>query len=278
MKIRPFTKEDIHFAVSQAKREGWATGRPYFELHLEHDPAGAFIAWEDNRRLGMITATKFAASGWLGNLIVEPDYRSRGIGRTLMETGFEYLRGRGTRTIRLDADPPGIPLYRSMGFVEEYESSRYSWKGAIDKPTGYVWPFTPDDLPEAALLDYRCFGDNRRDLLELMLGQVREAYVTRDGKRLSGFLYLIQSSTGLRIGPCCAETADDAGALLTTALAASGGSTAGLGITALNEQGRGLLLSLGFVPTPPCLRMIWGQKTTASNPESYYAIAGGAVG
>lgn len=278
MEIKPFTNDDIPFAVEQARREGWATGRSYFELHLQHDPGGAFLAWEGTRRVGMITATKFTASGWLGNLIVDPEFRSRGIGRKLMTTAFDYLRDTGTGTIRLDADPPGIPLYRSMGFVGEYESSRFSWKGRAGTQSDSVRPFTRKDLPAAAELDSRCFGDNRRHMLELMLDQVRDAFVTTSGDRMSGFLYLIQSSSGLRVGPCCAESIDDARNLITTVLAGSNGATVGLGIPEPNRHGCELLVSLGFVATPPCLRMLWGDKRAVGDHESYFAIAGGAVG
>ncbi len=281
VEIKPFTANDIDFAVAQAEREGWATGRPYFELHVEDDPAGAFIAWAGNRRIGMITATRYAATGWLGNLIVEPDYRSKGAGRKLMERGFGYLRDAGIGTIRLDADPPGIPLYRSMGFEEEYESLRFRWDCSYLPPAASVdlaEKFSPQDLPEAAALDKRCFGDDRSGLLSIMHRQVTDAYITRDRGRLSGYLFVMQSSTGIRLGPCCTESIASAQKLLTAALAGCVGTPVALGIPSPNRTGQDLLVSLGFQVTPSCLRMIWGDREGVGELDGYFAIAGGAVG
>jgi ribosomal protein S18 acetylase RimI-like enzyme len=111
--IRRFEPDDLDFADSQKSREGWAASRDQFELYLEHDPDGCFVAMAGDQPVGMLMTTCFGPSGWIGNLIVEPDHRGRGIGRALMEHGLDRLRGRGATTVRLEGDPPGIPLYRS---------------------------------------------------------------------------------------------------------------------------------------------------------------------
>ena len=91
--IRAFTAGDLGFAAEQTAREGWASGRRDFEVYLEHDPDGCFTAWKDGRPVGMVTTTRYPASGWIGNLIVIPEERSRGLGRALMDMPFRCLSG-----------------------------------------------------------------------------------------------------------------------------------------------------------------------------------------
>ena len=124
--IREFEPDDVDFALRQKRREGWAVNRERFEAYLAHDPNGCFLAIDGDEPVGMVTTTCFGASAWIGNLIVEPGIRGRGVGRALMEHGLDYLRGRGASTVRLEGDPPGIPLYRKLGFVDEFESCRFS--------------------------------------------------------------------------------------------------------------------------------------------------------
>jgi mycothiol synthase len=56
---------------------------------------------------------------WISNLTVDPDYRGRGVARTLLAAGIDYLRQRGATSVTLgvDADDPApFRLYQSVGF------------------------------------------------------------------------------------------------------------------------------------------------------------------
>ena len=134
IEIRRFEPEDLGFALTQTSREGWAASLEQFEVYLEHDPDGCFVAMADDQSAGMVTTTSFGPSGWIGNLIVEPRYRGRGIGRALMVHGLDRLRRSQSTTVRLDGDPPGIQLYRKLGFVDEYESCRFTLTGPAAIP------------------------------------------------------------------------------------------------------------------------------------------------
>jgi GNAT superfamily N-acetyltransferase len=278
IELKPFTREDVDFAVAQAVREKWATGPPLFDLHVEYEPAGAFIAWAGNERVGMVTATRYAVTGWIGNLIVEPEYRNRGIGRKLMEHALSYLRDAGIRTVRLDADPPGIPLYESMGFVEECESRRFQWARSTVPACRRVREFSRRDLPEAAEFDGKCFGDDRGRLLDVMLRHAWDAIVLRDAERMTGFLIMTQTTEGIRFGPCCAIDRAAAERLFTAALERNNGGPANVGVLSLNQNGCDLLATLGFEPSPSSWRMIWGERKAVGALDRYYAIAGGAIG
>lgn len=276
--IKTFTAEDVDFAVAQTAREGWATGKALFDLHLDYEPGGAFLAWSGNERVGMVTAVTYAVTGWLGNLIVTPRHRKKGIGRALMEHAFSYLRDAGARTIRLDADPPGIALYRSMGFVEEFESRRFRCAGVTAPAPCSAERLSPDDLQAATTMDGECFGDERGRFLAVMLRYARDAIVLKEGGNLAGFLFMTQTSAGVRIGPCCATTLMVAEKLISAALEKCGGGPINLGIPGCNQQGCNLLTSLGFEATPSSWRMLWGERQAGGTLDNYFATAGGAVG
>jgi len=238
MEIRNFTSDDIPFALEQTSREGWFTCAGAFESYLDHDPAGNFIGWIDGERAGMVTTIRYTASAWIGNLIVPPRLRSRGVGRRLMEHGLCRLQSAGVRTIRLDGDPPGLALYRSLGFVDECESLRFRRKSRERSPVGNVEPLAPAQVKDVLAFDTKRFGDDRARLLEMLYLRGKQALVAwRDGA-VSGYVLTEETGLGLRIAPCVAIDTETAERLLQAVLNSAGEQMVTLGILEANRPGR----------------------------------------
>lgn len=277
--IRPMTNDDLEFAVAQTLREGWATGRHMFEIYLAHDPDGCFIAENIGNRVGMVTTTRYRRSAWIGNLIVVPEARSHGIGRILMRHGLDHLEKTGISTVRLDGDPPGIPLYRSLGFVDEWQSLRFkgiSSNGAVPKS---VTPIESAHLDAIGALDDACFGDCRQTLLHLQLQHALYSFVVKRAGAVMGYLFMESTNLGLRIGPWVARDSGDAQNLLAAARCAAGpGWMLTLGVPAPNTEALDLLSASGFEAIPSCRRMIRGPRAAEGRLNRIFAIAGGAVG
>jgi predicted N-acetyltransferase YhbS len=279
--IRCLDRGDVDFALRQKTREGWAVSRERFEVYLEHDPDGCFVAMDGDQPVGMVTTTCFGPSGWIGNLIVEPQCRGRGIGRALMEHGLDRLRGRGTTTVRLDGDPPGIPLYRSLGFVDEFESCRFVLPGSRGEPVSgdsAVLTMGAADLDEVAALDAEIFGADRRRFLELVLTCAELALVRRRNARVVAALMVVPTDRGFRIGPCVALGRADARSLIAAAIAAAADRPVLIGVPALNHEARAMLTGMGFEKRPSSLRMRLGAPTASGDPSRVFAISSGAVG
>lgn len=279
--VRIFERSDVDFALRQKTREGWAVNRERFEVYLEHDPNGCFVAMEGDQPVGMVTTTCFGPSGWIGNLIVEPAYRSRGIGRTLMERGLERLRTEGITTVRLEADPQGIPLYRTLGFTDEFESCRFRLAesaATAARPEPEVETMSAGDLEEVAALDAEISGADRRRFLELVLSCAELAVVRRRDARVVGSLMAMPTDRGFRIGPCVARGTEDARCLIDTAIAAAAGRPVLVGVPAPNTEALDMLVEMGFEARPSSLRMRLGPAIAMGDPSRAFAISSGATG
>ncbi|MCG6924481.1 MAG: GNAT family N-acetyltransferase [Acidobacteria bacterium] len=279
--IRRLERGDLDFVEHQKLREGWALSREQFQVYLEHDPDGCFVAMAGPEPVGMVTTTSFGPSGWIGNLIVEPEFRSRGIGRALMERALESLRDKGAVTVRLEADPPGIPLYRKLGFEDEFESCRLALpaSGPGPRPDGpAAEAMRPADLDEVTALDSEIVGPDRRRFLELKLSVAELALVRRRERRVVASLLASPTDRGLRISPCVAREPADARALIATAIAAARGRAVLVGLPARNTEGLEMLAQMGFVPGASSRRMRRGPPVDPGDPTRVFAIASGASG
>jgi ribosomal protein S18 acetylase RimI-like enzyme len=276
--IRTFRREDIEFALAQTRREGWDPTAELFETCLAHDPDGCFIAETGGQPIGLVTTTRYVRGAWIGNLIVLPGHRRQGIGQRLMTRAMEHLSDRGVRTIRLEADPPGIQIYRRLGFVDESESLRFRFT-----PDGGAGPaaaerVTPADLPALAAFDAEHFGDERKRLLELLYQQATATYWVRGDGAVRGYAFTVPSTLGVRLGPCVATDRPAAELLLQSVMADSPNTTIVLGVSEFNDGAIGLFESLGFERAPSSFRMVYGLQDGVGRHANVYAIANGAMG
>ncbi len=157
--MRTLDEGDVDFAVMQAVREGWTPAATWFELFLALDPRGSFILEHQGAPAGMVTTTRYEKTAWIGYLIVPPGHRRQGFGTRLTKHALDHLGCMGIRTVRLDADPPGIGIYRRLGFLEEFQSLRFCLDEPALFPVTSAVPMTSAHLKAIGRLDQRAFGD-----------------------------------------------------------------------------------------------------------------------
>lgn len=125
--FRPGIDEGAYLIVSNDAFEGhpesggWdrgafadRAGRPWF------DPDGLFLAWERGRPVGACwTKVHPGGVGEIYSIAVRPSAAGRGLGRSLILTGFRYLAGSRGATIGMmwvdQANEAAVRLYRRMG-------------------------------------------------------------------------------------------------------------------------------------------------------------------
>jgi ribosomal protein S18 acetylase RimI-like enzyme len=276
--IRPLEPGDIGFCVAQTGREGWTSTSDDFAVHLAHDPEGCFVATVGGKLAGMVTTTCYRETGWIGNLIVPPEYRGRRLGSALMERAIAWLESRGMRTLRLEADPLGIGIYRRLGFVDEYTSPRFRLDPGYLTKSPSVARLVVGDIPAVASFDAPNFGDDRSRLLAMLLGRARAAFRVPHQGSMAGYVLVLGGARGLRVGPWVAEEPQAAGELLAAVVSFARDQTATLAVPGPNRLCQEMVRRAGFRETPSSLRMVRGAAAGCGKPENVYALANGAVG
>src|SRR3954467_8790642 len=124
--FRPLMKADIPRAHELRRLANWNQSQQDWAGYLEFEPKGCFAAEVDGLVVGTATTITYGKSfGWIGMVLVDPDYRRGGVGTALLLRAIEFLKSRGVESIKLDATPMGRPVYLPLGFRDEYELARY---------------------------------------------------------------------------------------------------------------------------------------------------------
>ncbi len=267
--IRDLTSADIPLLKDFAPPD-WNTdislvfgrhfGQPYFH---------ATVAEWDGALVGCANGLLQGSAGWLGNIIVLPPFRGRGIGRALTEDLVNFFREKHMDHQVLVATDLGEPVYRKLGFqvISYYVFfARQAHLPAPDAVPG-VRPLQPDDEEPVFALDRIVTGEKRAPFLRRYLS---EACVHTDpAGRVDGY-YLPELGAGLVVA-----ANDAAGMALLRYKAAQGGSVA-----VVPEQNRvavDFLRAHGFAETSRAPRMALGHDV-AWQPERVYARGSGFSG
>src|SRR5881275_1687479 len=120
--IRALTFEDLGEALRLSTTAGWNQQVDDWRMLLRLAPAGAFAALIDACIVGTAIGIDYGAFAWIAMMLVDPAYRSRGIGRRLLEAAMHAVPS--DLPIRLDATTRGQPLYQRYGFEDEATLSR----------------------------------------------------------------------------------------------------------------------------------------------------------
>ena len=213
MKIESFRTEDIDGFLKLAAAENWLTESWEFEFLLSQFPQGCFAARADNgETAGYVTSLRHDKSGWIGNLIVSPEFRGQKIGEKLFVTALEALRGEGVETVWLTASKSGMPLYQKFGFKSIDTIIRWVGSGR-QKNTATEAKIACESFdPMLNEIDGRAWGDQRTSLMEVISsrGQLLQ--------RESAFAVLQSCGGARQIGPFLAPDYSSADALLKAAL------------------------------------------------------------
>ena len=107
----------------------------YFRWLLKRDPEGFLIVESDEPIAFMACDTNWFSViegedvGEIHELFVHPDYRGRGIGRTLVEKAVDYAEERNRRIMGLWVGVKNFSakeFYRKMGFTERVSLGKWT--------------------------------------------------------------------------------------------------------------------------------------------------------
>jgi len=279
MHLRLMSRTDIPAGMRLKDIAGWNQTPADWERFLRASPAGCFVAEAEGKVVG--TATTIVYEGrfaWIGMVLVDPDYRGRGIGTRLLEKTIEHLDACRVPTMKLDATPQGKPIYEKLGFVTEYEIERWTLMRAPGAATVTVESPAPD-LERILSADREVFGADRGDLLRSLDGDAPEFTLTTSMPGyLTGYALGRRGSRADHLGPWTARDEASARDLLDRFLRCSGRETIFVDCLKENPCARQLVRSRDFEFSRPLTRMYRGPNTHPGQPELLCAALGPEFG
>lgn len=266
--------KDFGFARHLTETVGWNYSIDDFERLLYYEPEGCFVAEQNGEPVGIVTTTTYGKLAWVGSLIVLEHYRGRGVGSELTKHAIRYLKTKGVETIRLDAVPKAIPLYKRLGFKEEYDSLRFTGTG--QKMTCQrVSKMENKDLESVVRFDIRFFGANRERVLRRVYKDFQDlCFVSFTDGKLTVYMMAKRGLNEIKVGPwiCDPKHIEIAEELLKAILNEAKGMKMWVGIPGGNKKGVNILKKYGFVDEPKSVRMYRGKRDYVGLVDGVFGI------
>lgn len=281
IRVRPMEPGDIPFGMHLKEVAGWNQLQQDWQLMLRVSDGGAFVAEYEGEPAGTAVTIPYEDRfSWVSMVLVLPDRRRRGIGRTLLEYCIAHAEQRGA--VRLDATPQGKKLYDTLGFEDEYRLVRTRCR-RVEAPERHrpptVQPALSRDLDAIVEFDAPVFGAGRRRILaSLMEFAPRYGWVAKTNGRLTGYCLGRPGSRCDQIGPLVTESPPVARELVSAALGRCEGKDVIVDVLPARETFWSYLQSRGFEVQRRFIRMCKGRPDTFGIPEMQYAIAGPELG
>ena len=283
IEIRLLAEGDVAEAMRLKEGAGWNQTEEDWHRLLRLGPHGCFAATVGGRLVATTTTTSYGrALAWVGMVLVDSEFRRRGIATALVRAALDSLEAEGALAVKLDATPEGAHVYEGLGFEAELRIER--WMGTAGGRTSESHTpvaAAPSQLfDEIFELDRRAFGADRSELLRALAD---EACVTpsmrfKGGERLCGYALARRGSQAAYVGPVVAEEAETVAFLLDDLLGRLGAGQVYVDLNTTFEGGARELAARGFVKQRELIRMRRGERSSAGTSRNVFAIAGPEVG
>lgn len=212
-------------------------------------------------------------------MLVDPEYRRRGLGTRLMRTALEHLQRIGVNSIKLDATPAGRPLYESLGFRSEGLIER--WEGMGKAGVKKKRPAWDERLrPAVYTFDRLSFSADRSVLLASLITDcpVAPLVAMNSEGQLEGFALARLGRQAFYIGPVAAGDRDTALALLDGMLERLSGEKICLDFNTGFGLSSEVLADRGLVRQRELTQMAFGPESRAGLSTRIFGRAGPEMG
>lgn len=240
----------------------------FLKIYLEDDFFYSFAIVLDNKIVGTGNALIKGEVGWLAHIIVDENYRNRGLGRKITEFLIDFLNSKGCKTQLLIATELGEPIYKKLGFQKLSEYQRFDSEKDHDLVISKsIRPLSEKDFREVCQIDLEINGEDREHLIKRYFDGSFGFFNTSD--EMLGF-YLPGFGRGLVLG----KDAESGTELLKLKHARKDVRTL---LPEENKIGIRFLKGLGLKEGPKCVKMYLGEKNKWK-PSSIYSYGSGFCG
>lgn len=153
------------------------------------DDGGAIVAFNIVHRSGI--------EGWMGPLVVHPDHQGRGIGKTIVNAGIDWLKSQGAKVIGLETMPrtmDNVGFYSSLGMLPGHMTVTVTVEGALSSMAPESIARIPEEQRENAIEECRHLTESllpghdfTREIALTDKMQVGDTVLLRRGGELVGF-------------------------------------------------------------------------------------------
>lgn len=267
MKLANLTYNDLS-EIRHLQPEGWPDIVQDFKFYLDADFCLPVKKVHGNRIVGIGAAIILGDSAWIAHIIVDPEFRKRGIGFNIVQGILHMLKAYSARSYMLIATEMGKSLYEKAGFrtVSEYSyfQKEIPWKDQTI--SGKVFPCETAFYSEILELDKQVSGENRAALL---IDHLHTSKVYIQNNSVSG-AYIPELGEGLII----ADTITAGIELMKVKYAIRDKAV----LPDNNEAGISFLEQNGFTKTPAKgTRMVFGEEVKWE-PGKIFSRIGGNLG
>ena len=277
--LRKMTPGDIPYGMKLKSLAGWNQLDSDWSMLLD---AGGdnFVASLDGEDAGIVVSLPYQDHfTWIAMVLVDPNARRKGVGKTLMNKSIEVALPKGP--IRLDATADGFELYKTLGFQTEYELVRLI-KSSTATPvkqnnqnTEAGIPMGNDELESIIRLDMPIFGADRSGILRCMYERNPEyAFCIKENGSIKSYCLGRSGSQYEHIGPIIADGFGYAADILASVLEPLGSKDVVIDVFADKEDWIALLEESGFTKQRSFTRMCLGKLHHPGLKEKQFAIGG----
>lgn len=276
------TPDDISPGMRLKETAGWNQTQEDWERFLQASPEGCFVAEQDGRVAGTVTTIVYENRfAWIGMVLVDTQFRGKGIGTALLLEAIDYLDAIKIPCVKLDATPQGKPIYARLGFCVEYEIERHSLTRELNAKASLAPVGDNIENIEPILeMDREVFGADRSALLRSISASAPELVITNRavGSGLEGFALGRKGSRADQLGPWVASGVPAAREVLEAFLLHSRRNVVFVDVMKDNPRARGLVAEKGFQFSRSLTRMYRGENAHPGRPDLLCAILGPEFG
>jgi len=266
MQFETITSADLD-RIRNLQPQDWSDIIPEFEFYIQSSFCCPIKTKIDDKIVGIGASIVFKNTGWIAHIVVDSEYRNKGIGGQIVNELLESLKRDSVATCSLIATELGKPVYLKAGFRIAAEYSFFQREEQwIDRPVSEnVIPYEEKHRAMIYGLDHQISGEKRELLLTDYLSN---SLVYVENNKVLGY-YMPDLKEGL----IYADT-EEAGLELMKLKYAKVDKAV---LPSDNIAGVAFLHQNGFVETRKGTRMILG-KDLDWNPGKIFGRIGGNFG
>ena len=280
IETRLMQESDLAAGDRLVRFAGWNQVENDWRIWLKLPRARVWVTETNGRVVASAAAIPYQRRfGWLGMVLVDPDFRRRGLAGELVRQALNHLEQEGCRCQKLDATAEGHGLYEKFGFRPEYEVRRWR-RSARELDSGAARPdvvsLEPTLLGSLEDLDRPAFGASRQELLRSLLAAGKGICLQpRPGvKGVQGYALVRPGRAAAQLGPLVASSPRAAKKLMETLVRRCGGADMIADAATVSPAAEELLGRMGFSPVRRLIRMFRGPNQFRGRTEDVYCLAG----